>query len=65
MLYMTWCQTHGDMPEVYIFNEYSLYIPCIYMVYTWIYMVYHVLMLHLAADVAEEDRVPFHRLHQQ
>jgi hypothetical protein len=23
-------------------------------------MVYHVLMLHLAADVAEEDRVPFH-----
>ncbi len=44
-------------------------IICIYYVYTWyihgIYMVYHVLMLHLAADVAEEDRVPFHWLHQQ
>jgi hypothetical protein len=49
-----------------IFKEYSMYIPGIYMAYTWIYMVYHVLMLHpLAADVVEEDRVPFHRLHQQ
>ena len=44
---------------------YTIYILCIYMVYTWTYMVYHVLMLHLAADVAEEDRVPFHWLHQQ
>jgi hypothetical protein len=24
-----------DMPEDYIHNESSLYIPCIYMVYTW------------------------------
>ncbi len=24
-----------DMPEDYIYNEYSLYIPGIYMVYTW------------------------------
>ena len=33
-----------DMRDIYIFNEYSLYIPCLYMVYTWyilrIYMVY-------------------------
>ncbi len=85
---------HGIYSDIYIFKEYSLYIPCIYMVYTlylqwhlqwfyifkeyfiyipciynactWIYMVYHVLlMLHLAADVAEEERVPFHWLHQQ
>ncbi len=24
-----------DMPDHYIYNGYSLYIPCIYMVYTW------------------------------
>jgi hypothetical protein len=35
------------------------------MAYTWINIVYYVLMLHLAADVVEEDRVPFHWLHQQ
>ncbi len=47
-----------------IYMVYTVTSTSIYNVYTWIYMVYHVLMLHLAADVAEEDRVPFHRLHQ-
>jgi hypothetical protein len=42
-----------------------MYLPYIYIVYTWIYLVYDVLMLHLAADVAKADRVPFHWLHQQ
>jgi hypothetical protein len=37
----------------------------LYMIFTWIYNVYHVHMLHQAADVAEDDKVPFHRLHQQ
>ncbi len=60
----TW-YIHGIYNDIYIFKEYSMYLPCIYHVYTWIYMVYLVLMLHLAADVAEEDKVPFHRLHQQ
>ncbi len=60
----TW-YIHCIYSDIHIFKEYSMYTQCIYNVYTWIYMVYHVLLLHLAADVAEEDRVPFYRLHQQ
>jgi hypothetical protein len=60
----TW-YIHCIYIDIYIFMEYSMYIPYIYHIYTCIFMVYHVLMLHLAADVVEEDRVPFHWLHQQ
>ncbi len=56
---------HGLYSDIYIFKEYPLYIPGLYMVYTWIYNIYYMHMLHLTADVAGEDRVPFHRLHQQ
>ncbi len=35
------------------------------MILKWIYNAYHAHMLHRAADVAEDDKVPFHRLHQQ
>ncbi len=56
---------HGIYSDVYILKEYTLYIPCIYMIFTWIFYVYYAHMLHWAADVAVEDRVPFHLLHQQ
>ncbi len=31
---------HGIYSDIYIVEEYSMYIPCIYMVYTWIYTWY-------------------------
>ncbi len=65
-IYMVYTVNFICIYHVYtIYIVYIMYIPCIYMVYTWIYNLYHVPMLHLAPDVAEEDRVPFHRLHQQ
>ncbi len=33
---------------------YTMYIRCIYHGYTWIFNVYHVHMLHRAANVAED-----------
>jgi hypothetical protein len=55
----TW-YLHGIYSDIYIFKEYSMYIPCIYNVFTWIYMVYHVLMLHLAAQLMLRRRTGSH-----
>jgi hypothetical protein len=40
-----------------VMSTYTMYIHCIYHVYTWIYNVYHVHMLQRAANVAEDDAV--------
>ena len=40
-----------------VMSTYTMYIHCIYHEYTWIYNVYHVHMLHRAANVAEDDVV--------
>ncbi len=68
---------------LHIYIVYQLYIQCIYQICTlnmlcifivyaqyvnWIYIVYYAYILHQAADVREEGRVPldpFHRLRQQ
>jgi hypothetical protein len=40
-----------------VMSTYTMYIHCTYHEYTWIYNVYHVHMLHRAANVAEDDAV--------